>query len=618
MCGFAGFVAIDGARISDERAVVHRMIDRLVHRGPDAGDAWLDPSGAVALGHRRLSIIELSEAGAQPMHSRSGNLTLVYNGEIYNHLDMRDALGFPPSFWRGHSDTETLLAAIEEWGIERALQATVGMFAFALWNAEQRTLTIARDRMGEKPAYYGCHGGQLLFGSELKALRVHPSFRSDIDVAALGDYFRFGNMSGTATIWKDIRRLVPGTWIEVQVDKPWSDPQPRAYWSASGALQSGLQSPFRGGHGAAMEQLDTLMRRAVGRQMLSDVPLGALLSGGIDSSAVVAYMQDVSGGGTRTYSIGFEEAKYDESAHAERVAKHLQTDHKTLIVTASDAYSQIPRLAEIFDEPFGDSSAIPTLLVSQMARTDVTVALTGDGADELFGGYSRYLDKRVRYLNAVFPYLPMPVLGALVDRYAPGASRFATSRHDMFVALYEASLTHWPTLPLKSARERLPSASATAKGDLILAMMIHDIRNYLPNDILTKVDRTGMSVSLESRAPFLDHQIVEFALSLPAHMRTDGTKGKKLLRELLYRKVPQAIVDRPKSGFALPVESWISGPLRDWAEDLLSETSLADSGLLTPAPIRQRWSEHLSGRHNHRDSIWIALMFQSWWRANKP
>jgi asparagine synthase (glutamine-hydrolysing) len=618
MCGFAGFVAIDGARIGDARAVAHRMIDTIVHRGPDAGDVWLDSDGAVALGHRRLSIIELSAAGAQPMQSRSGNLTLVYNGEIYNHLDIREALGFPQSFWRGHSDTETLLAAIEEWGIERALQAAVGMFAFALWNADQRTLTLARDRMGEKPAYYGFHGGQFLFGSELKALRVHPSFRADVDVLALGDYFRFGNMSGTATIWKNIKRLVPGTWIEVEIDQHWSEPQPRPYWSASQALQSGLQNPFRGGQDAALEQLDTLMRRAVGRQMLSDVPLGALLSGGIDSSAVVAYMQDVSSGTTRTYSIGFEEAKYDESAHAERVAQHLQTDHKTLIVTASDAQSQIPRLAEIFDEPFGDSSAIPTLLVSRMARADVTVALTGDGADELFGGYSRYLDKRVRYLNAVFPYLPTPLLGSLVARYAPGVSRTASNRREMFVALYEASLTHWRTPPLTSVSEHLPSASAPGNNDLILTMMMHDIHNYLPNDILTKVDRTGMSVSLESRAPFLDHQIVEFALSLPANMRTDGNTGKKLLRELLYRKVPQSLVDRPKSGFALPIESWISGPLRDWAEDLLSETSLADSGLLTPAPIRQRWSEHLSGRHNHRDALWIALMFQSWWRANKP
>lgn len=618
MCGFAGFVAIDSARIGDAQAVAHQMIERLVHRGPDAGDVWVDESGGVALGHRRLAIIELSSAGAQPMHSRSGNLTLVYNGEIYNHLDMRDALGFPKSFWRGHSDTETLLAAIEEWGIERALQAAVGMFAFALWNAERRTLAIARDRMGEKPAYYGFQGGQLLFGSELKALRVHPMFRAEIDGAALSDYFRFGNMSGTATIWKGIKRLVPGTWIEVQVDRPWSDLQPRPYWSAADALQTGLQNPFRGGQGAALEQLDTLMRRAVGRQMLSDVPLGALLSGGIDSSVVVAYMQDVSSGTTRTYSIGFEEAKYDESAHAERVAQHLQTDHQTLIVTAKDAYSQIPHLAEIFDEPFGDSSAIPTLLVSRMARADVTVALTGDGADELFGGYSRYLDKRVRYLNAVFPYLPPLLFGTLVERYASKSSRTGKNRHDMFVALYEASLTHWKIPPLTSVSERLASTSAHRSRDLILSMMMHDIQNYLPNDILTKVDRTGMSVSLESRAPFLDHQIAEFALSLPSTMRTDGIKGKKLLRELLYRRVPQALVDRPKSGFALPIESWISGPLRDWAEDLLSETSLAESGLLTSAPIRKRWSEHLSGRHNHRDSLWITLMFQSWWRANKP
>lgn len=615
MCGIAGFLS--PAPLGREAAAIATaMADRIAHRGPDASDVWIDERAGVALAHRRLSVLDLSSAGAQPMFSASGRFVLTFNGEIYNHLDIREGLGGAATAWRGHSDTETLLAAIEAWGIERALKACVGMFAFALWDCRDRTLILARDRMGEKPLYYGWQGGHLLFASELKALRAHPAFHGQIDTEILGDYFRFGNVPGRSSIWKGIGKLPPGTYLLCKAGSGQKVPEATPYWSIEEALEAGQANRFRGSAEDAVDALEELLSTAVAQQMVADVPLGVFLSGGMDSSTIASQMQARSNRPIKTFTIGFEEPEYDESPHAEAVARHLRTDHQTMKLSAADAWGVIPSLSSVYDEPFGDTSAIPTLLVSRLARQEVTVALTGDGADELFAGYSRYHDWKARAAWTFGQFAPRPLRNAAA-RLAAGkahsnkAGRSATA---FFLEMYNLSMAHWREPPVLGADRRLPVIEGPADLDHVGLMMQADMHRYLPDDILVKVDRAAMSVSLETRAPFLDHRVVEFSMALPGNLLASEGTGKLPLRGLLYRSVPRAILDRPKMGFAPPVDHWIRGPLRDWAEDLLSPHSLMKSGLLNVAAVRKRWTEHLSGAKNHRDSLWIALMFQSWLR----
>ncbi|WP_066801086.1 asparagine synthase (glutamine-hydrolyzing) [Sphingomonas soli] len=618
MCGIAGFVSLAPMGADAATRIVTAMADRIRHRGPDAGDVWVDAAAGVALGHRRLSIVDLSSAGAQPMDSASGRFTLVYNGEIYNHAEIREALGGAGRSWRGHSDTETLLAAIEAWGIERALQACAGMFALALWDRHERSLTLARDRMGEKPLYLGWQGQHLLFGSEIKALQAHPAFERQIDTAVLGNYFRFGNTPGRSSIWAGIGKLPPGSYLTYRLGSGRTLPEPTLYWSIDTAAEAGRADRFRGSAEDAADALGAVLSKAVGQQMVADVPLGAFLSGGIDSSTIVSQMQAQSARPIKTFTIGFEEPEYDESVHAEAVARHLDTEQTTLKLTAADAQAVVPSLAALFDEPFGDTSAIPTLLVSRLARQEVTVALSGDGADELFAGYSRYHSPRMRAVWNFGRLAPGP-LRTLAGRRIGGAAYSPSSSRDpaaFLAGMYDLSLSQWRVPPVIGSHGTIP-ATAMPKGvDHVGLMMLADTHRYLPDDILTKVDRTAMSVSLETRAPFLDHRVVEFAMRLPTEALVRDGVGKMPLRNLLYRSVPREILERPKMGFAPPIDHWIRGPLREWAEDLLSAESLGASGLLDVAAIRARWTEHLSGQRNHRDPLWIALMFQSWLREN--
>jgi asparagine synthase (glutamine-hydrolysing) len=588
------------------------------HRGPDASGVFIDKADTgeaiIALSHRRLSIIDLTQAGQQPMTSSSGRFVMVYNGEIYNHADIRRDLGLPREFWRGQSDTETLLQAIETWGINKALQSAVGMFAFALWDCWDRVLFLARDRFGEKPLYYGWQGDSFLFASELKSFCAHPAFKREINTETLGNYFRYGNISGSEAIWKGIRKLPPASILRLSADRLSENPQFMTYWSVNDEVRSASEHQFSGSIVDAEAQFQSLLSNAVSQQMIADVPLGAFLSGGIDSSLIVSEMQARASRPVHTFTIGFTEKDYDESGFAQRVAKHFGTNHTTLIVSALDAQNVVPTISDVYDEPFADISAIPTLLVSRLARSQVTVALTGDGADELFAGYSRYHDWKTKlagHLSSLSPALTRKLLSLVVPDMPRTADAGETFRH-----LYEISMSQWQRPPVAGAQpinirgEPIPSIGP------LKTMMLSDLRRYMPDGILTKVDRAAMSVSLETRAPFLDHRIAEFAFTLPPSILADMSRGKKLLRRSLYRNLPRELVDRPKMGFGLPVDHWMRDELRDWAEDLLSEESLARSGLLDIGAIRARWSEHIAGSHNHRDPLWIALMFQSWFNKN--
>lgn len=656
MCGLTGFWQPGGCAGDEAAATARRMADTLVHRGPDDVGVWVDDAAGLALGHRRLAILDLSPAGHQPMVSATGRYVIAFNGEIYNHLELRAALekvgagGTAPLSWRGHADTETLLAAIEAWGVEETLQRCVGMFAFALWDRHARTLTLARDRMGEKPLYYGWQRGVLLFGSELKALRAHPAFEGEIDRGVLALYFRYNAVPTPYSIYRGIGKLPPGTYVVLTESavRAGVAPEPVAYWSLSEAVRRGLQTPFSGTAAQAVEALDDLLRQAVAGQMVADVPLGAFLSGGIDSSTVVALMQAQSSRPVRTFSIGFHEAGYNEAQHAARVARHLGTEHTELYVTPEQAMAVIPKLPTLYDEPFADSSQIPTFLVAQLARQHVTVALSGDGGDELFGGYTRYvLAHRIWQRLAWMPRVvraavagcltaPSPATWNgwvdLARPLVPRGLRYANIgdklhklagilRESQPEAVYRALVSHW------TERERVvlgaeePPTVLTqpevwpAVDDFRHRMMALDAVGYLPDDILVKVDRAAMGVSLETRVPLLDHRVVEFAWRVPLTMKIRQGHGKWLLRQVLYRYVPRELIERPKMGFGVPIDHWLRGPLREWAEDLLDERRLRDEGFIDPAPVRQKWREHLSGQRNWQYHLWDVLMWEAWWRG---
>jgi asparagine synthase (glutamine-hydrolysing) len=650
MCGFAGY--IDLSRSSTEerlRSVAGGMADTLIHRGPDDAGVWMDPGEGVALGFRRLAILDLTPEGHQPMASAGGRYVIVFNGEIYNHREIRRELGTTLNGsaprYRGHSDTEVLLAAIEAWGLRGALERAVGMYAIALWDRRERALHLARDRMGEKPLYYGRMGRSFLFGSELKALRAHPEFEGEIDRDALAIYLNLGYVPHPHCIYRGVKKVPPGAILTLDLTAPDREPSVVPYWTLRDSAVEGIRNSFAGSEAEAVEELEGRLREAIRLQMVADVPVGAFLSGGVDSSTVVALMQAQSPRPVLTFTIGFHETGYNEAQHAAEIARHLGTEHTELYVTPEQAMGVIPRLPTLFDEPFGDPSQIPTFLVSQLARRKVTVSLSGDGGDELFGGYSRY-HLGLRLWNRV-AWAPRPLrravgrgIGLLPARgwdrvfapFGPVLTRGKRLRSmgdrlhklagildtDDLGSFYGGMRLQWGdprAIVLGASRppgDLYPPAIPPQVGDPIQGMMYQDSLSYLPDDIMVKVDRASMGVSLESRAPLLDHRVVEFAWKLPARWNVAGGEGKLLFKKLLYRLVPRSLVDRPKMGFGVPISSWIRGPLRDWAEDLLSEDRLEREGMLDPDPVRVKWSEHVSGDRDWQYPLWNALMFQAW------
>lgn len=648
MCGLVGFIGGTGIRSQAAlAALAGRMSARLRHRGPDDEGVWVDAHCGVALGHRRLSIIDLSSHGAQPMVSHSGRYLLAYNGEIYNHMELRQELERAGSAipWRGHSDTETALAAIDHWGLDAALPRLNGMFALALWDREERRLHLARDRFGEKPLYYAVEDGCFLFASELKALLPHPAFRREIDRGALRAYMRFNYVPAPFTIYRSARKLLPATVLTVAVDpaaQAISVGEPRAYWSATEVALKARERRLSD-QAAAAEELRALLARVVKSRMMADVPLGAFLSGGIDSSLIVAKMQEQTSRRVLTFTIGFEDPRYDESVPAAQVARHLGTAHACERVTPAQAREAILRMPTIYDEPFADSSQIPTYLVSRTAREQVKVALTGDGGDELFGGYDRYfVGQRAFPLIRSVPASVRGPLSSLIRTMPPatwqtvigclrrlgGKGRLADLSgerlHRLARQLGARSEAHMyeiimarpedETVPLADCEERQSGSTRAWLASLppAEAMMLFDTINILPGDFLTKVDRASMAVSLETRAPFLDPDLFEFAWRLPLEWRIGASAGKVLLREILRDLVPAEIVDRPKQGFGIPVGAWLKGPLRPWAESLLDESRLRQEGFLSPGPVRRKWAEHLAGTHDRQSEIWAAVVFQEW------
>jgi len=645
MCGIAGYWSDGGLRQSTAYEIVARMAGAIRHRGPDAHGAWVDTGAGIALGHRRLSILDLSPAGAQPMQSASGRYILVFNGEIYNHCDLRreiGAVGGAPA-WRGHSDTETLLAAVERWGIEAALGRACGMFALAVWDQADRSLTLARDRLGEKPLYYGWSHGALLFGSELKALIACPGFDSPLDPAAITAFLRYGYVPEPASIFADVRKLPPGSLL--RLTSPRARPDPSAYWSLEATALAGLSTRLEGTPAEHEARAEACLSEVVQSQMLSDVPIGCFLSGGIDSSLVAAMMQRAAAQPVRSFSIGFESARFDESAHARLVARHLGTRHTEFVLTEADALAVIPDLPQIYDEPFADSSQIPTILLSRLARREVTVALTGDGGDEVFGGYNRHVlgpglwgvlqllrgpGRALAFraiaaaqgratndgsrLHAVARRLGLPL--APLDKLAQFADGVAGAAD--FAGFYRGLASSFadPAAVLQNpASEALPASLGDEAGRRLSKpewLMAMDSITYLPGDILVKVDRAAMSASLETRAPFLDRRVVELAWRLPIDTKVRGRTGKRILRNILGRHLPLELIDRPKQGFSIPLDRWLRQDLRDWAEHQLSGARLEAAGLLEAEAVGAIWQRHLAGRENAGPRLWNVLMLQAW------
>ena len=629
MCGICGFLALKSSNLSNSREVVSRMTTALHHRGPDDGGEWLGEKGTIALGHRRLSILDLSAAGHQPMLSHSKRFVVVLNGEIYNHMALRAELELKGAIaWRGHSDTETLLEAVEQWGARGALQRAVGMFAMALWDTKKHELLLARDRMGEKPLYYGWSHGAFLFASELKAFHMFPGFNPEIDPDALALYFSFGYVPAPRSIYKNIYKLMPGTMLTVPLTGRHTA---ETYWSLDDVFRRPL---FNGSLQDAENEVERLLTAATNLQSIADVPLGAFLSGGVDSSTVVALMQRGASRPVRTFAIGFEEEPYNEAPYAAAVAKHLGTDHTEMIVTSADAIALIPRLSEIWDEPFADSSEIPTAIVAALAKQKVTVSLSGDGGDELFCGYERYFTSQLienmpakRLLRGLLNHVPHWWIAATANAIPLQMTREITVRRLASLGhllcsnkprdRYIAHVMQW-----RDAKDlvrhsnispfELTDFSPPERTEYLNYISGIDAGTYLPDDILVKVDRAGMAFGLETRVPILDHRLVELAFSLPISFKVRGGQTKWPLRQILYKHVPRALIDRPKRGFGVPIADWLRGPLRQWADDLLSPRELAKSGVLNPKPIRETWNQHLAGNQNWESRLWSILAFQSW------
>lgn len=645
MCGIAGF--LDHSRRSDDRefqAIVLDMVQTLHHRGPDDSGVWSDAKAGIALGHRRLSILDLSPEGHQPMTSVCGRYVISFNGEIYNFKALRSELESLGFCFRGHSDTEVMLACISEWGLTSAVTRFNGMFAFALWDRLGRKLHLVRDRLGEKPLYYGWMGKSFVFASELKALRAHHLFVGDVSRDALTSYLRHNYIPAPYSIYQNVWKVQPGMIATIDPAAGVAPPVFECYWSARDAAERGVASAFSGSVDEAVTVLDDLLRDAVRLRMEADVPLGAFLSGGIDSSTIVSLMQAQSMRPVQTFTVGFYEDSYNEAHNAKAVAQHLGTQHTELYVRPEEAMAIIPLLPTLYDEPFADSSQIPTFLISQLARRDVTVSLSGDGGDELFAGYERYFLGRNIWNKIGWMPRGLKALAACsmrslsaqswehVFRHLPGLSKALRMRnpgHKLHALAEMLTVKSRELVYLNMLSQWRSPASLVLDGsepptvlsdhiqwanlpDFTQSMMYLDMMTYLPDDILVKVDRATMGVSLEARVPFLDHRVVEFAWRLPVPMNVRHNQGKRLLRQVLHRYVPKALVERPKMGFGVPIDVWLRGPLREWAENLLDEKRLRDEGFFTPKPIRQAWDEHVSGAHDWQHRLWVILMFQAW------
>jgi len=618
------------------------MATTLRHRGPDDSGTWVDEEAGIALGFRRLSIVDLSPQGHQPMHSRSARYTIVFNGEVYNFQSLRAELEKLGNAFRGNSDTEVLLSAVEEWGLEAAVERCVGMFAFALWDAKTRRLYLVRDRLGKKPMYYGMAGSAFIFGSELKALHAHPGFHPDIDRRSVVSYLIGNYIPGPYSIYEGVRKLPPGSILSLSA--PQSNSEPVRYWSLKEIAERGTRKPFPGTEDEAVAELDRILRDAVRLRMVADVPLGAFLSGGVDSSTIVALMQACSPRPVKTFSIGFHEQGFDEAEHARAVASYLHSDHTELYLAPEEAQSVIPLMPEMYDEPFADPAQIPTYLVSRLAREHVTVGLTGDGGDELFGGYDTYSRydstwgrlQRVpvparRFLGHLFTAVSptawdhaLGPIGAVMPsrfrRFSSG-DRFHRAAGLLAIDHWEDVYTHigdvWPNAVGAVVGAGSPRPFTTPDQWAALPgrrerMMFVDLLGLIPDDFLVKVDRASMAVSLEARVPLLDHRVVEFAAGIPLSMKIRGEQGKWLLRRLLDKHVPARLVDRPKQGFSVPIGAWLRGPLRDWAECLLDEDRLRSDGIFDPCSVRTKWTEHKLGTRDHHKPLWQVLMFQAW------
>lgn len=646
MCGINGFYSKYSNNFDN---IIAKMNSAISHRGPDTNGIWSDSNSGIVFGHQRLSIIDLSIAGNQPMQSNSGRFILTYNGEVYNHLEIRRELKHKNSNtkWRGSSDTETLLEAIDYWGIEIALQKIDGMFAFGLWDKKKRSLILARDRAGEKPLYYGWQGeGKnkvFLFGSELKALKTHPMFSGEINRNSIALQLRHNCIPAPYSIYKDIHKLMSGNYLELKESDLKKNllPISKSYWSYTETAKNQNNNHFSLSEEDIKKDLEKHLKLSVKKQMISDVPLGAFLSGGIDSSTIVALMQSQSSNPVKTFTIGFSENDYDESKYAKKIANHLGTDHTELYVSSKKAMDVIPKIPCIYDEPFSDSSQIPTFLVSQLAKNHVKVAISGDGGDELFCGYNRYLMSK-KFLN-MFRFIPLSLRKTLassiqlissqnwnkISNYLPGLNdhvNFGDKIHKGASVLESQTLydyyyklcSHWKNpnkvvVNCKEPKTLLTDLNQDLKNfDIQQQMMILDFITYLPDDILTKVDRAAMACSLETRVPFLDHKLIEHVWKIPHSLKFRNGKGKWILRQILEQYVPKDLTERPKMGFGVPIGIWLRGPLKDWAENLLSEKRLKQEGFFNPKPIRDKWMEHLSGKKNWQYDLWDILMFQAW------
>jgi asparagine synthase (glutamine-hydrolysing) len=616
MCGITGI--IDYTNNLPLEKIIRDMSDALAHRGPDDDGVWYAPEARGAFGHRRLAIIDLSPAGAQPMTSANSRYTLTFNGEIFNYLELRAELEAIGCRFRGTSDTEVMLEAFSAWGVEATTRRLNGQFAFGLWDSIEHLLWLGRDHIGIKPMYYSWQDGVFLFGSELKALRAYPRFRDQINMDALALLLRHGYIPAPYSIYTDVFKLPSAALIRIPVDDSAARPTPQTYWNLAAAAQADpIEDPV-----AAVEQLDALLCEAVSMQMMSDVPLGAFLSGGIDSSTVVALMQEAASAPVMTFSIGFEQTSYNEAQHAKAVAAHLGTNHTELYITPAEARAVIPKLPTLYDEPFADSSQIPTYLVSELARRHVTVSLSGDGGDELFTGYNRY--SRLKNTWSMYRYIPRPL------RMPIGNALQATPIHKVRIAgqrlacvdvqaMYHHQISHWrnPTKVVKDAYDQptVYNGAGAAESDLIANDPMRfapyrDLQGYLPDDILVKVDRASMGVSLEARVPLLDYRVAELALRMPPELKRRDGLSKWPLRQVLYRRVPRKLIDRPKQGFAVPVGQWIRNELRDWAEALLTVDLLQDD--FNPTLIRDIWQQHIAGNSDHTYELWTVLMYMAW------
>ena len=647
MCGFVGFMPV--STVNQGMNLLSEMTNSIAHRGPDSAGLWVEPRSRLYLGHRRLSILDLSDAGRQPMVSKTHRYVIVFNGEIYNHLFIREKLNKLDCHfnWTGMSDTETILAAIEAWGVHKTLNEMTGMFSFALWDNKLEELTLARDRFGEKPLYYGWQGqgsaATLLFGSELKSLRKHPSFEQSINRGALALYLRHNYVPAPYSIFNGIFKLPAGTYLVFSKKNFFKLmlPEPQEYWSLPKLVNFSRKQDWDLNDIESIDELDQRLSDVVSKQMVSDVPIGAFLSGGVDSSVIVALMQKISKQSVKTFSIGFNQAQFNEAHYAKAIASHLNTQHTELYVHPSDALSVIPDLPNIYDEPFADSSQIPTFLVSKLAREKVTVALSGDAGDELFCGYNRYLmnDKiwrRLQHVPSPFRVLASKIILSISPEFwssfgqiLPGFNRypnFGDKLHkganvlsaSTMEELYLGLISHWqdPAKIVIGGTE-LPTYLNTNKLHLtnikgVEKMMLLDALTYLPDDILVKVDRAAMSNSLETRVPFLDHHLAEFVWSMPQNLKYRNGETKWVLRRVLNKYIPQELIDRPKMGFGIPLAEWLRGPLKEWASELIDPKKLSSQGFFEPLIISNTWSEHLAGKRNWSSQLWTILMFQAW------